>query len=113
MTFGSYKTAGGKDLIIDYIESLPIKEKAEGYYIIEQLEKEGSAALEYLNTRQIRQIRQFRGKLWEIKFFRQNRIFYVLPDQDNIYLLHACKKQKDRAERHEVEKALARAKEIY
>ncbi len=106
MQIHSYKTAAGKDLVIDYIENLPIKEKAEGYYIIEQLEKEGSAALEYLDTRQIR------GKLWEIKFFRQNRIFYVLQDQDNIYLLHACKKQKDRAERHEVEKALARAKEI-
>ena len=30
MQIHSYKTAGGKDLIIDYIESLPIKEKAEG-----------------------------------------------------------------------------------
>ena len=107
MQIHSYKTSGGKDLIIDYLESLPIKEQAEGYYIIGILEKEGLAALEYLDTRQIR------GKIWEIKFFRKNRFFYVLLDRDNIYLLHACKKQKGKAEKYEVEKALSRAKEIY
>ena len=102
----SYKTAGGKDLIIDYIENLPIKEQAEGYYIIKRLETEGPAAFKYLDTRQIK------GKVWEIKFFQQNRIFYVLLDQYNVYLLHACKKQKGKTEKHEVEKALSRAKEI-
>jgi len=57
-----------------------------------------------LNTRQLK------GKLWEIKF-SQNRIMYVIKDKENIYFLNACKKQKDRAERFELNKAIRRAKE--
>lgn len=33
-----YKSSGGKDLIIDFIESLSMIEKAEGYYLLEHLE---------------------------------------------------------------------------
>lgn len=101
-----YKSFGGKNLIIDYLEELPVKEKAEGYYVIELLEKEGTQAFDYLKTRQIER------KLWEIKFYRSNRIFYVLVDSENIYLLHACKKQKGKAEKFEIDKAKSRLKEI-
>ena len=66
--------------------------------------KEGLIALETLDTRQLR------GKLWEIKF-SSNRIMYVVKDSDNIYFLHACKKQKGKAEKFELEKAIKRAKE--
>lgn len=78
----------------------------EGYFIIERLEREGTKFLETLNTRQLER------KLWEIKYPRHNRIFYVLVDQENIYLLHACKKQKGKAEKFELEKAKKRAKDI-
>ena len=73
---------------------------------LEQLEKEGVTFLKTLNTRQLE------GKLWEIKYPRHNRIFYVLLDGDNIYLLHACKKQKGKAEKFELDKARERSKEI-
>jgi len=36
---------------------------------------------------------------------------YVLKDGDNIYFLHACKKQKGKAEQFELNKAIMRAKE--
>jgi phage-related protein len=87
-------------------DELPKNEKAEGLTILEKLEDEGLAALEVLNTRQLR------GKLWEIKFFDYNRIMYVVADGNNIYLVHACKKQKGKAERFELDKAIKRVKEL-
>lgn len=106
MNVYTYCTSGGKDLIREYLDELPKREAAEGYFILEQLEKQGTEFLQSLNTRQIE------GKLWEIKYPRHNRIFYVLMDKENIYLLHACQKQKDKAEKFELEKARTRAKEL-
>lgn len=106
MNILSYVTSGGKDLIIEYLNNLPKAEMAEGYYILEMLELEGKRYLDTLDTRQIE------GKIWEIKFRRHNRIFYVLLNEESLYLLHACKKQKGKAESFEVKKAKNRAKEI-
>jgi len=63
-------------------------------------------SIKHMNTRQLE------GKLWEIKYPRHNRIFYVLMDQENMYLLHACKKQKGKAEKFELDKARNRMKDI-
>jgi phage-related protein len=106
MNVFTYSTQGGKDLIREYLDGLPNRESVEGYFIIESLEREGTKFLETLNTRQLER------KLWEIKYPRHKRIFYVLVDQENIYLLHACKKQKGKAEKFELEKAKKRAKDI-
>ena len=46
----------------------------------------------------------------EIKFF-DNRIMYVIVDKDTVHFLHACKKQKGKAEKFELGKAIKRAKE--
>lgn len=102
----SYCTSGGKDLIREFLDDLPSRESAEGYYIIEQLELLGLEFLKTLNTRQLE------NKLWEIKYPRHNRIFYVVIDGDIMYLLHACRKQKGKAEKFELEKAKKRQKEI-
>ena len=56
--------------------------------------------------------RHIEGKLWEVKFYNHNRIFYALVDSDRIYLLHACKKQKNKAERFELKTARKRMGEI-
>lgn len=106
MNVYTYITSGGKDLIRDYLDDLSPDESAEGYYIIERLEDEGIPFLRSLNTRQLE------GKLWEIKFRRHNRVMYILIDKDNLYLLHACKKQKGKAEKFELEKAKKRLREI-
>lgn len=102
----TYCTLGGKDLILEYLDNLPIKESAEGYVILEALNSYGYDALGSLNTRQIK------GKLWEIKFRRHNRIFYCIVENNCIYLLHACKKQKGKAEKFEIETAEKRMGEI-
>jgi len=99
-----YITQGGKNAIKEYLSSLPEGERGEGYRIRHKIIEKGVIALEALNTRQLK------GKLWEIKF-SQNRIMYVLADSENIYFLHACKKQKGKAEKFELEKAIQRAKE--
>lgn len=103
MKIFTYKTSGGKDLIINYISKLPKKEKAEAYFILKQLSLDN---LEGLNTRQIDR------KLWEIKFYRQNRLFYVIYERNSIYLLHICKKQKGKAEKFEIETAKTRLRNL-
>ena len=105
MNIHDYHTDGGKNLIKEYLSLLPVDERRIGYSIRHNLILYGLQALEQLNTRQLQ------GKLWEIKFSK-NRIMYVLKDDDNIYFLHACKKQKGKAERFELNKAIQRAKEV-
>ena len=100
-----YATAGGKNLIEAYLDGLPKKEQLIGYQIREKIEDEGMIALESLATRQLR------GKLWEIKFYA-NRLMYVVQDGEKIYFLHACQKQKGKAEKHNLDTAIRRAKEF-
>jgi phage-related protein len=106
MKVHTYTTDGGKDLIREYLDALSKTEKADGYNIMKQLEKDGVVALQILNTRQLKK------KLWEIKFYRHNRIMYILADEENIFLLHACQKQKGKAEKFELSKATSRVKEL-
>ena len=103
MTIYDYKTAGGKNVITDYIDGLPKVEQAEIYSIRDEIEETGLDAFEKLNTRQLS------GKLWEIKS-SQTRIMYVIIDKDGVAFLHICKKQKGKAEKQELEKAIKRAK---
>jgi len=104
MTILDYITQGGKNVIKEYLSDLPHNEMKEGYRIRHEIVLNGIEALKKLNTRQLK------GKLWEIKF-SDNRIMYVLADQENIYFLHACKKQKGKAEKFELEKAINRARD--
>ena len=102
----TYCSAGGKDLIREFLDSLPLREAVEGYYILEHLELGGYEFLTSITTRQIN------DKLWEIKYPRHNRIFYAVLHEETMWLLHACKKQKGKAERFEIEKAKRRMKYI-
>ena len=100
-----YVTAGGKNVIIDYIDNLSKKEQLEIHKIRDAIVKDGLKVLLDINTRQLK------GKLWEIKVC-QNRIMYVIKDENYIYFLHVCKKQKNKAEKFELKKAIKRAKKI-
>ena len=91
-------------MIKEYLSSLPEDERVIGYGIRHKIVLNGLEALEELNTRQLK------DKLWEIKFAK-NRIMYVVADQDNIHFFHACRKQKGKAEKFELEKAIQRANE--
>ena len=104
MQIHDYYTKGGKNLIKEYLSELPVAERTYGYGIRHKIINEGLNAFNGLNTRQLH------GKLWEIKF-TDNRIMYVIFDKDNVHFLHACKKQKGKAEKFELDKAIQRAKE--
>ncbi len=104
MNIIDYCADGGKNLIKEYLSSLPIPERTFGYGIRHKIIKDGLVAFGGLDTRQLQ------GKLWEIKFY-DNRIMYVVFDQNTVYFLHACKKQKGKAEKFEIDKAIKRAKE--
>jgi phage-related protein len=99
-----YQSAGGKNLIIDYVDKLPKRERMLGLAIIQDLANNGHSVLASLDTRQID------GKLWEIKFYNHNRFFYCCVEGDTIYLVHACKKQKNAAEQKDINKAKQRMK---
>ena len=103
MEIYDYKTAGGKNLITEYIDKLPKSERLELYDIRKEIRRSGIDAFEKLNTRQLR------GKMWEIKS-SQTRIMYVIIDNDGVAFLHICKKQKGKAEKQEIDKAVSRAK---
>jgi len=97
------QTSGGKDLILNYIDGLSKAESADGYSVIEKLEQ---AKWDELT------IKPWRGKVSEVYFYKHNRIFYVVVDGENIYLLHVCRKQKNRTEKQDIEIIIKRAKAL-
>ena len=103
MEIYDYATSGGKNLITTFIDELPKAERLELYEIRDEIRKNGLDAFEKLNTRQLR------GKLWEIKF-SQTRLMYVIINKDGVAFLHICKKQKGKAEKQEIDKAIQRAR---
>ena len=103
MKIFDYTTAGGKNLILSYIDDLPAPIKTEIYAVRQLIADEGMNAFPLLTTRQLYK------KLWEIKV-SQERIMYVIQDQDTVFFLHIYKKQKGKAEKQELEKAKKRAR---
>lgn len=103
MDIYDYTTRGGKNVITNYIDKLSAKERLEIYDIRQEIRKHGMDTFEKIDTRQLR------GKLWEIRV-SQTRIMYVIVDTNGVAFLHICKKQKGKAEKQEIEKALERAK---
>ena len=103
MNVHTYKTAGGKDLILEYINGLSKPETVDGLSVLECFEKDD---LEKLT------IKQWRGKVHEVYFFKDNRIFYVAIDGTDAYMLHACRKQKNKTEKNDSELVVKRAKAL-
>jgi len=103
MNIYHYMTSGGKDLILDYIMSLSKPEIVDGLSVLECFEKD---ELEKLT------IKPWRGKVWEVYFYKHNRIFYVAIDDRDAYMLHACRKQKNKTEKTDSEIVMKRAKEL-
>jgi phage-related protein len=97
------QTQGGKDLIMEYIMSLTKPEIIDGLTVLEAFEKDD------LNTLTLK---QWQGKVWEVYFYKHNRIFYVVLDGSNCYMLHACRKQKNKTEPQDSDTVIKRAKEL-
>ena len=49
---------------------------------------------------------------YTVYFKKHNRIFYVVADGEDIYLLYACRKQKNQTEKADKKIVIKRAKEL-
>ena len=103
MNIYEWQTSGGKNEIEEYFKNTSIYEQAEYYKVKSEIETKGYQAFFHLNTRKLY------DKLWEIKI-SQNRIMYVIVDIDNVYFIHVCKKEKNKTEKVDLNKAIKRAK---
>lgn len=103
MTLHHYYSSSGRDLILEYIDSLPENEKTDGYSVVEHMEKGEFDKILF---------KRWEKKVYEVYFQKHNRIFYITVDKDNIYLLHSCRKQKNKTEKTDAKIVKQRAKEL-
>lgn len=103
MILRSYYSSSGRDLIMDYIDSLTVEEQVDAFSVLENLEKGEFEKIFF---------KRWNKKVYEVYFKKHNRIFYVIPDGENIYLLHACRKQKNQTEKADKKIVIKRAKEL-
>lgn len=103
MILHPYCSNSGRNLIYEYIDSLPLNEKIDGYSVLQHLEKGEFDKIFF---------KPWEKKIYEVYFQKNNRIFYITVDKENIYLLHACRKQKNKTERKDATIVRKRAKEL-
>lgn len=103
MNIHRYQTTSGRDLIKEYIDGLSESERVDAYYVMQCMEND---RMEELYTK------PWQDKIWEVYFYKHNRIFYVAINGTDIYLLHACRKQKNKTERKDAKVVIDRAKEL-
>lgn len=70
--------------------------------------------MEHLKNNKLNEIniKPWRGKVWEVCFFKHNKIIYVTIEGQDIYLLHACKKQNNKTEKNDKNIVIKSAKEL-
>jgi phage-related protein len=92
----------------EFISRLEVKDRARILACLKSIEDLG------MDSPRV-QFRQIRGKLWEIKIKGVGatfRIFYVLLRKESMILLHAYKKQSQKAPTKEIQKAEKRMLEV-
>lgn len=98
----------GRSYIDAFLKDLPIRDRAEILAVFADIQQHGLSAIGC-------QFRQIEGKLWEIKIRTSGggwRFFYVMIGPDLMHVLHAYKKQGQKAPKKELEVANKRLKEI-
>lgn len=94
--------------VVDFIERLTSKDQARVLACLKNIEELGFDCPRV-------EFRQISGKLWEIKIRTVSagyRIFYVTIQRDMLVLLHAYKKQSQKAPKKEIEIAEKRLMEV-
>ena len=103
MKVHSYFSETGRDLIMEYIDSITEDERIDALSVLECIEKDEFEKIFF---------KRWEKKIYEVYFRKHNRIFYVTVDKENIYLLHACRKQKNQTEKKDKNIIKKRAKEL-
>lgn len=104
MKIGFYVSGSGRSPVLDYIDRLNASEQAPIIEALAEIERNGFKASKV-------RFRHIEGKLWEIKI-SNHRVFYILIQREEMYLLHAYKKQSQKLPLREKEVAVKRMKEI-
>ncbi|RKH62669.1 type II toxin-antitoxin system RelE/ParE family toxin [Corallococcus aberystwythensis] len=99
-----YATPRGGNPVQKYLHALADHEAAPLYASLRDIEVHGLKG----TTASLRSIE---GKLWELKVGR-HRVFYVLLTGPEMVLLHACKKQGQKARKVDLELSRSRMKEV-
>ncbi len=103
-TIDFYETIDGKDPVSDFLDSLPRKHKAKAFWELDLLAEKGNELKEPY-------VKHIEGELWElrIKFARDiSRIFYFIPTETKIVLLHGFIKKTNRTPANEIQIAKKR-----
>ena len=102
-----FKTSSGREPVREYVNDLPSADRVIIAGDLEIIRDCGILAAPVVTRKLVE-------KLWEIKTGtrHQQRIFYCVMTGNVLVLLHACKKQKQGAQRHDVELSLKRMKEV-
>ena len=103
MTLHNYHSNSGRDLIFEYVNSLPVDERTDGFTVMKHMKKGEFDKIFF---------KRWEKKVYEVYFQKSNRIFYITVDKENIYLLHACRKQKNKTEKTDADIVRKRAKEL-
>jgi phage-related protein len=103
MILHNYLSNSRRDLIYEYINSLPEAEKIDGYTVLQHMEKGEFDKILF---------KRWEKKVYEVYFQKNNRVFYITVDKENIYLLHSCRKQKNKTEKKDANIVRKRAKEL-
>ena len=103
MVLHPYCSGTGRNLIYEYLDSLPVDEQVDEYTVLQYMEKGEFDKIFF---------KPWEKKVYEVYFQRNNRIFYITVDKESVYLLHACRKQKNKTEKKDAEIVRKRAKEL-
>ena len=106
-----YEKADGKIPVLEFILGLNPKQQAKIYREIDLLEKFGNE-LHYPHVDIIKGKRY--ADLWELRIALSSnifRIFYFLPENSKVVLLHGIVKKKQKTPKKELDTALKRMKE--
>lgn len=107
----TYKTKTGKEPVKDFLRTLPSKEKAKVYDIIDNLITQG-IQLGFPKTSAIKGCKKLR-ELRIVFGSNQVRIIYFLHIENTFILLHGFKKKTNKIPRKEVEIAIRRMEEYF
>jgi phage-related protein len=103
-----YKTKRGDNPIKDYITSIDdIDETADIMETLDNIDEKGACYL--LSGEEV--TRSLGDGLFELKKSK-HRMYYLYCNGNHVYMLHACYKQKNKAEKNDIEIGKKRMKEI-
>ena len=108
MIINFFVSQTGRSPVQEFIKSLNKQDKAKVLGCLQSIQELG------LDCPRV-EFRQIEGKLWEIKVRTQAggyRFFYITIKKEVMVLLHAYKKQSQKAPKNEIEIALKRLKEV-